>query len=106
MPVTTSAVNLNDTESRLWLQTKTASGHYWDQVIGVSQGCMNKNFEQLFVLYPEMKQMYNSDDNAGTIDATLSGVQILIPGGDSSVSRSEVLFQIRYVVVFVGRDYH
>lgn len=92
-----SAISLNDTESRQWLQTKTQSGHNWDQVLGVSQRIVNRNFQRLFELYPEMSEMYNTNDTTGMIDAKLLSPQILIPGGNSSVGRSEVLFQLRYI---------
>ena len=94
-PNKSSAALLDDTQSRLWLQTKTHSGQEWDQVLGVSQRIINANFEQLFQIYPEMSDMYNSDDQTGIIDAKLLAPQVLIPGGNSSVSRSELLFQLR-----------
>lgn len=89
------AIKVDDVESRLWLQTKTQSGQTWDQVLGVSQRVINKNFEQLFELYPEMADMYNAN-NAGMIDARLLAPKIIIPGGNSSANKSLVYFQLRY----------
>ncbi|KAL7952482.1 hypothetical protein V8C34DRAFT_299221 [Trichoderma compactum] len=89
------AIKVDDVESRLWLQTKTQSGQTWDQVLGVSQRVINKNFEQLFNLYPEMADMYNAN-NAGMIDARLLAPKIIIPGGNSSANKSLVYFQLRF----------
>ena len=88
------AIQVDDIESRLWLQTKTQSGQNWDQVLGVSQRVINKNFEQLFKLYPTMADMYNSN-NAGMIDARLLPPRIIIPGGNTSANKSLVYFQLR-----------
>ncbi|KAI1109254.1 hypothetical protein F5Y14DRAFT_40251 [Nemania sp. NC0429] len=89
------AIKVDDVESRLWLQTKTQSGHNWDQVLGVSQRVINKNFKRLFELYPEMADMYNSND-MGMIDATLLAPQIIIPGGNTSANKSLVYFQLSF----------
>ena len=91
------AINVDDVDSRLWLQTKTQSGHNWDQVLGLSQRVINKNFEQLFAMYPEMADMYNSND-IGMIDAKLLAPKIIIPGGNTSANKSLVYFQLRYGV--------
>ncbi|USP80419.1 hypothetical protein yc1106_07693 [Curvularia clavata] len=86
---------LPDTESRYWLQTETKTGH-WDQVVGISQGIINSNFEQLFKLYSaDMADMYSSVDDVGRIDARMLAPRLLIPGGKSS-RNNELIYQLRF----------
>ncbi|CAK7218948.1 hypothetical protein SEUCBS140593_003727 [Sporothrix eucalyptigena] len=90
------ALKVDDVESRLWLQTKTQSGQNWDQVLGVSQRIINKNFEQLYNMYKtDMGDMYDSNE-VGMIDAKLLAPRIIIPGGNTSANKSLVYFQLRF----------
>lgn len=97
------ALKVDDVESRLWLQTKTQSGQNWDQVLGVSQRIINKNFEQLYNMYKtDMGDMYDSNE-VGMIDAKLLAPRIIIPGGNTSANKSLVYFQLRCVGAHGGR---
>ncbi|KAH7255065.1 hypothetical protein B0J15DRAFT_396499 [Fusarium solani] len=85
---------MKDVDSRYMLQTRTNT-QPWDQVTGVSQDIVNKNFENLFRIYPQMSSM-DAMSSRGRIVAKLEPPKILIPAGTYGSNTSEVLFLLRF----------
>lgn len=86
-----------DVLSRHNLSTRTKDHQHWDQVIGVSQGAINKQFEQLHKVHPELTKIYGSIDGIGRIDAELLPMRIMIPAGTNVVNSTDVWLHIRCV---------
>ena len=84
-----------DVSSRLNLSTMTGNYGRWDQVLGMSQGAINKQFEQLHKIHPELTKIYGSLDGIGRIDAELLPMRIMIPAGDKIVNVTETFLEIR-----------
>ncbi|KAK3344479.1 hypothetical protein B0T25DRAFT_463214 [Lasiosphaeria hispida] len=91
------AGELWDYESRLETTTRADDGAY-DQVLAVSQGLINEQFQALFDLYKdELSKLYFKDASIGTFEGTLQAPQVLIPGADeTSANINQVLLLVRF----------
>jgi len=88
--------DLPDHETRKYLHTRTSNGE-WDQILALSQGIINQQFEALYNCYPEMSTMYTSIDDIGSLDAKLLAPRILIPNETSAGGGlNHVYFDIRF----------
>lgn len=84
-----------DYESRLDTTTRTDNGSY-DQVVALSQGLINDNFQKLYDLYPQLRNFEFSDKIVGDFKGELLAPQILVPGADKGAfSLGSVFFQFR-----------
>lgn len=84
-----------DYDSRIDTSTRTDNGAY-DQVIALSQGLINENFQKLYDLYPELKEFKAGNEDVGIFTGKLLAPRVLIPGEDKgSFLLGEVFFQFR-----------
>ncbi|KAE8309261.1 hypothetical protein BDV41DRAFT_580693 [Aspergillus transmontanensis] len=85
-----------DFESRIDTSTRTDNGAY-DQVIALSQGLINENFQKLYDLYPELRDFKAGNEDVGIFTGKLLAPRVLIPGEDKgSFLLGEVFFQFRF----------
>lgn len=97
--------DLWDYESRFETTTRTGDGAF-DQIIALSQGIINENFQKLYVMYSELHEVHFKEPGIGTLDGTLLAPQVLIPSGENASNYSRVLFLLRYALAqgFVQPD--
>jgi hypothetical protein len=81
------------------LQPTTKTGE-WDQVTGISQGIISKNFKNFFKLYPKMASM-DARLGKARIVAKLLPPRILSPAGTNAKTNSQVLYLMRYLAVSI-----
>jgi hypothetical protein len=88
--------DLWDYDSRWETTTRADTGAY-DQVIALSQGIINENFNKLYEMYPELSKLYFKDSAIGTFEGVIQAPRILILGADEkSANLNEVIFQVRF----------
>lgn len=78
--------------SRLNVTTDTGNGSY-DEILAISQTAVNKGFENLFNVYPELQTMSYHDNSIGSINATLLPPKIVIPAVNGTNTKT-VYFQL------------
>lgn len=72
---------------------KDASGNYFDQMLGMSQGIINASFQDLFNSVEEICELYEDNRMLGQIEAVLNAPTIMING--SSDNATEIIYQLR-----------
>ncbi|RHZ63618.1 uncharacterized protein CDV56_108632 [Aspergillus thermomutatus] len=83
-----------DADSRHNVDLHTGSKSY-DEAVAFTERIINKNFEQLFTLYPQMKKVKRTKYGQPTIDAVLHPSQIIIPTDSATYGTNTVLYQLR-----------
>jgi hypothetical protein len=82
-----------DKQSRLKTQTTTTQNEYYDQVVVLTRGIINKSFENLTNLYPQTKTINIQDDDVGSIKGDLLPTRIFILTPDVQIIK--IGYQIR-----------
>lgn len=89
-----------DYESRLVTTTRADSGSY-DQVVALSQGLINENFQKLYDAYPGLLSELDYHGVLGKFKGKVLAPVILIPGADQpGAGLNEVIMKMRYVFHF------
>lgn len=82
---------------RLDLCCDTAGNEYYDTIVGMSQSVINKNFEDLFRLYPNMATLSADPPEHGVLFAKMLAPRIMLKC-DVDGNVNTVLYQLRYLV--------
>ncbi|UKZ80125.1 hypothetical protein TrVFT333_007890 [Trichoderma virens FT-333] len=85
-----------DYESRLETTTRADSGSY-DQVVALSQGLINENFQKLYEAYPDLLSNLDYHGVLGKFKGKVLAPVILIPGADQhGANLNEVIMKMSF----------
>jgi hypothetical protein len=88
-----NTVKMSELKDRSQFTLDTPSGYY-DQIVGMSQGIINKSFKTMFDQVKGIAKIGIDARDKGSLDCVLDAPSILIIGNTSSTA--EIYYQLKY----------